>query len=254
MGQLGDTLRERRKSLGISLEQAEEHTKIRGKLLDLLEKGDYERLPNPGYVRGYITSYARYLELDTVPLLAMYRAETGAGVYHEIVPPGEAVAPRNEQHDVPWRVGVIVVAVLAVLSFGIWATMRVRRGPEPPPPISSSATDVTTSTETPTQEGTTPESPAAQNPATTPAKYTPFTARVAVSANGASWIVVIVDGNRAYEGSITGGHHKDFEVTKKAVIKIGRPSVVTVYRDGKKMPIPRGGGTPSVTLTATPAP
>jgi cytoskeleton protein RodZ len=254
MGQLGDTFHERRRSLGITLEQAEEATKIRGKLLESLEKGEYERLPNPGYVRGYITSYARYLELDTVPLLAMYRSETGAGVYHEIVPPGEAVRPRNEQHDVPWRVGVAVVVILAVLSFGIWATLKLHRGPESPPPISSSATDVTTSTDSPTHKGTTPQSPVAQPSAKTPAKYTPFTARVEVSANGASWIVVTVDGNPAYQGSITGGHHKDFQVTKKAVILIGRPSVTTIYREGTKVPIPRSGGTPSVTLTATPAP
>ena len=74
MGQLGDTLRERRMSLGISLETAENDTKIRGRLLKALEDGEYARLPNPGYVRGYVSSYARYLELDPVPLLAMHRA------------------------------------------------------------------------------------------------------------------------------------------------------------------------------------
>ena len=84
MGQLGDTLRERRTALGISIAQAEEATRIRGKLLTALEAGDYARLPNPGYVRGYVSSYAKYLELDPVPLLAMYRAETGAGRYHDI--------------------------------------------------------------------------------------------------------------------------------------------------------------------------
>ena len=52
MGQLGDTLRERRMSLGISLETAEDDTKIRARLLKWLEEGEYDRLPNPGYVRG----------------------------------------------------------------------------------------------------------------------------------------------------------------------------------------------------------
>ncbi len=254
MGQLGETLRERRISLGITLDQAEEHTKIRGKLLGALENGEYDRLPNPGYVRGYITSYARYLELDTVPLLAMYRSETGHGVYHEIVPPGEAVSPRNQQHEVPWRVGVIVVAVLAVLSFGIWAAVKLRQGPQAPPPIPSGATQVTTPTGSPTAEATAPTSPAVSTSSKSPAKYTPFTARVSVASGGASWIVVNVDGNSAFTGAITGGHHKDFQVTKKAVIRIGKPSVVTVYRDGKRVSIPNSGGLPSVTLTASPAP
>ena len=81
--------------------------RIRGKLLAALEDGDYARLPNPGYVRGYVSSYARYLELDPVPLLAMYRAETGAGRYHDInLVPTTCPWPRAvEQHAMPWRVG-----------------------------------------------------------------------------------------------------------------------------------------------------
>lgn len=253
MSQLGDTLRERRVALGITLEQAEEHTKIRGKLLSALEDGDYGRLPNPGYVRGYISSYARYLELDTVPLLAMYRAETGAGRYHEVSPQDTAVSPRGEQHAVPWRVGVVVVLVLGLLSLGIWAVLRLRRGPETPPPIPTVPTEET-STTSPSTEDTESTSPAV-DPAEKPAaKYVPFTVKVTVAANGASWVEARVDGKAAYAGSLTGGNSKSFEVTRKAVLKIGRPSVVTVYRDGKKVAIPNSGGTPTLTLTAEPAP
>jgi cytoskeleton protein RodZ len=253
MSQLGDTLRERRVALGITLEQAEEHTKIRAKLLAALEAGDYGRLPNPGYVRGYISSYARYLDLDTVPLLAMYRAETGAGRYHEIAPPDTAVSARGEQHAVPWRVGVIVVAVLAVLSIGIWAALRLSRGPEKPPPIPTTATEATTTT-SPTVEDTAATSPAVDPSEKPAAKYTPFTVKVAVAASGASWLDVKVDGKSAYAGSLTGGRSKSFEVTRKAVLKIGRPSVVTVYRDGKKVAIPNSATTPTLVLTADAAP
>lgn len=252
MSQLGETLRERRIALGITLEQAEEHTKIRGKLLAALEDGDHSRLPNAGYVRGYISSYARYLELDTVPLLAMYRAETGAGRYHEIAPPDTAVSARGEQHAVPWSVGVVVVVVLALLSIGIWAVLKVKRGPDKPPPIPTTTAE--TSVSSPSGKD-----PAATSPAVDPskkpvAKYTPFTVKVTVAANGASWVDVSVDGKSAYAGSLTGGHSKSFEVTQKAILKIGRPSVVTVYRDGKKMDVPDNGGTPTLTLTADPAP
>lgn len=251
MSQLGDTLRERRIALGITLDQAEDHTKIRGKLLDALEKGEYNRLPNPGYVRGYISSYARYLELDTVPLLAMYRAETGAGRYHEIAPPDTAVSARGEQHAVPWRVGVIVVVVLAVLSIGIWAVTKLTRGPDKPPPIPTSSTEETSAAAT---EDTAATSPGVDPAKKSPAKYTPFTVKVTVAADGASWVEARVDGKIAYAGSLTGGRSKSFEVTRKAILTIGRPSVITVLRDGKKVDIPDTGGTPTVTLTANPAP
>lgn len=252
MGQLGDTLKERRSALGISLEQAEDGTKIRAKLLDALETGTYDKLPNPGYVRGYISSYARYLELDTVPLLAMYRAETGAGRFHDINLPDEAVAPRGQQHAVPWKAAVAVVAAIAVLSLGIWAITRLSRGPATPPPIPSieaTTTDATGGSKTTTSATSTAGSETTSKPAAT---YTPFTVKITVSHNGASWIKATIDGLSAYEGSLTGGQSKEFEVTRTAVIKVGKPSEVTVYRDGNKVDMPTSGSIPTLTLKAEP--
>ena len=92
MGQLGETLRDRRLALGITLETAEEDTKIRGRLLEALEQGDYARLPDPGYVRGYVSSYSRYLELDPIQ-----------GPDHPAAH-GEAAAGRFEPEHRPARV------------------------------------------------------------------------------------------------------------------------------------------------------
>ena len=253
MGQLGDTLKERRVALGMSLLQAEEATRIRAKLLESLEEGEYDRLPNPGYVKGYITSYASFLELDPASLLAMYRAETGTGGRsRDISPAGEAVKPKGQQHAVPLTAAVIAVVVLALLSLGVWALLRAVRGPETPPPIPTAGSVTSTSTAT-TTESVTASSPAVTQTPPPAAENTPFTLKVKVAQNGASWVVVTVDGLKAYEGSLTGGQSKEFQVTKVAVVKIGKPSYVTVYRDGKEVPIPSGGGIPTMTLKAEPA-
>jgi cytoskeletal protein RodZ len=222
MGQLGDTLRERRASLGISIETAEQDTKIRARLLEALEAGDYDKLPNAGYVRGYVSSYARYLELDPVPLLAMHRAETGAGRYHEInLGDQQPVARRNEQHAVPWQVALIAFGVVALLALAGWVTYRAVRGPSTPPPI-------------PTTAGATTSPQAHQ----TQAAAAPFTLTVSVSKNGASAVKVTVDGGVAYNGTLAGGQSKTFTVTDTAVITIGKPSQVSVSRDGKKVEMP----------------
>ena len=259
MGQLGDTLKERRNTLGISLEQAEESTKIRAKLLGALEEGSYDRLPNPGYVRGYISSYARYLELDTVPLLAMYRAETGAGRFHDINLPDEAVSPREQQNALPWKAVTAVVVALAVISLGIWMVTRLVHGPPSPPPIPTTSTEATSTNSTgastaPSSTGSATDSVGSAGSSTTqkPAAFPPFTVRIAVSSSGASWIKATVDGLSAYVGSLTGGQTKEFQVTRTAVITIGKPSEVTVYRDGKKVPIPNSGSIPTITLKANP--
>jgi hypothetical protein len=78
------------------------------------------------------------------------------------------------------------------------------------------------------------------------AAATPFTLKVAVASSGASAVKVTVDGLSAYSGTLTSGQSKEFQVTDTAIIKITKPSQVTVYRDGKKVAMP--SGTPA-TLT-----
>lgn len=219
MGQLGDTLRERRISLGITLEAAEEHTKIRAKLLEALESGEYARLPNPGYVQGYVSSYARYLELDPVPLLAMYRSETGAGGRrHQINVPDEAVAPRGEQHAVPWRTALIAVGIIVVLAALVWVVVSAMRKPTSLPPVPSTATQQQAATGTPGVSTT---------------LVAPSTVKVTVAPNGASVLKVTLDGKPDYSGTLTGGQSKEFTVTDTIVLKIGKPSAITITKDGK---------------------
>ncbi len=247
MGKLGDTLRERRTTLGLTLGQAEEATRIRYKMLKALEEGDYGALPDPGYVRGYISSYARLLELDPAALMAMYKAETGAGRYHKIDLPQieEAVARTGEQHAVPLRIAITVVVVIAVIALAIWGFMRLTRPDEvpPPEPVAPAETSATT-TETAAPVEEEPEEPASETVAAVP-----FTVEIRVSSEGASWLKITVDQKPAYEGMLAGGQSKKFEVSESASIQIGKPEYVTVLRDGKAVTV-KGS---SVSLTAEPS-
>jgi cytoskeleton protein RodZ len=239
MGQLGDTLRERRAALGISLEQAEEATRIRGKLLAALEAGDYARLPNPGYVRGYVSSYAKYLELDPVPLLAMYRSETGAGRYHDInLVDDEAVVPRGQQHAIPWKAALIGAIAIALIAVAIWIGLRLTAKP-------TALTPIPTGTATSTPAAGQPAGPGA------PATAAPSHVKVSVTANSASAVTITLDGQPFYKGSLTGGQSKEFDLTQSAVLVIARPSAVTVVQDGAKVKLPT---TSPATITLKPAP
>lgn len=248
MGKLGDMLRERRIALGLTIDQVEKSTKIRGRLLRALEDGDYTRLPNPGYVRGYISSYARLVELDTVTLLNLYKSETGAGRFHEISLPAadEAVARRGQQHAVPGRAVAVVILVISLLSLSVWGVSRIWSGPEPTLPEPSSLVS-----EPPVSE---PQSSSVSASAVDqpPLALSPFTLAVKVGQDGASWLKITVDGKKAYEGTLTGGQSKTYEVAEEATVLIGKPTAVTITRDGAPVKIPRSGSTPSVNLKADP--
>jgi cytoskeleton protein RodZ len=239
MGQLGDTLRERRLSLGITLPDASEHLKIRERLLQAIEDGDYSSLPNPGYVRGYVSSYARYLELDPLPLLAMYRAETGATRFHELedLPGDTAVKPVHQQHAIPWRVGLLALGVVVVVSIAIWVGIRLSRGPQDVPPIPSTPSAATSTA----------------SPGTTTQSGAPFVVVVKVAKGAASTLKVTVDGLSAFNGSLTSGQSKTFNASTQVDLIVGTPSKVTVTRDGQKVAVPSTSPA-KMTMTATPAP
>ena len=88
-----------------SLDQAEEATRIRGKLLGALEARRLRAAAQPR-LRARLRLELREATSSSTRCRcsAMYRAETGAGRYHDInLVDDEAVAPRGEQHAVPWK-------------------------------------------------------------------------------------------------------------------------------------------------------
>lgn len=236
---LGETLKERRRELGLSLAQAESDTRIRGRWLQLLEDGQYDALPDPGYVRGYVTSYAKYLELDPQAMLSMYHAETGKGRFHRIAPPEEAIRPRSEIHLVPWRTALVAFGVIALIALVVWGIVTFTRGEQTPPPIQTPPAASDAQAGSANQSAQPSDSPAA---AVKPISAPPFTLRVKVASDGASWVRVTVDGKTAYEGTLAGGQSKEFQVTKVAVVRIGKPSAVTVTKDGDPVTIKNSGG------------
>ncbi|MCA9933438.1 MAG: helix-turn-helix domain-containing protein [Ardenticatenaceae bacterium] len=72
MDELGHVLREARETKGLTLAQVEEQTRINRRFLEALENGDYQALPTPVHVRGFLRNYARFLGLDPQPLLERY--------------------------------------------------------------------------------------------------------------------------------------------------------------------------------------
>lgn len=72
MNELGHILREAREARGLTLAEVEGETRINSRFLAALEEGEYQLLPTPVHVRGFLRNYARYLGLDPQPLLDRY--------------------------------------------------------------------------------------------------------------------------------------------------------------------------------------
>lgn len=75
---IGEALGDRRRSVGLTIDDLALKLKFMPRQLEALEAGRFDRLPGASFTRGIIRSYARALELDPEPLLARLPAQASS--------------------------------------------------------------------------------------------------------------------------------------------------------------------------------
>jgi cytoskeleton protein RodZ len=110
--EIGNSLREARLRRGIEFAQAEQVTKIRVKYLRALEDERFDVLPSDTYVRGFLRTYAEFLELDGQLYVDEYTSRFVAG--DEDLRPRRS-PPRTDRRSRRLETG-LVLFVLAVIT------------------------------------------------------------------------------------------------------------------------------------------
>ena len=131
MGELGNRLREARESQGLSLQQAEETTRIRLVFLEALEEERFDELPGDVYARGFIRNYAQFLGLDQQELLASFNALRGrSSAYHAPKVLDEPLVPRPTSNR--WaRVFLAFMLLVLLVASGWYIYQKFYLGVEP---------------------------------------------------------------------------------------------------------------------------
>ena len=70
-----EMLLQRRRQLGLTVEQASRILKLREDVLVAFEEGDFESMPQSGYAQGMLSSYARYLGLNAREVVDLFQEE-----------------------------------------------------------------------------------------------------------------------------------------------------------------------------------
>ena len=68
----GEMLLDRRRELGLSIQQVANVIKIRPQIIEFFETGNFASMPPRGYAQGMIASYARYLGLNPREVVNAY--------------------------------------------------------------------------------------------------------------------------------------------------------------------------------------
>lgn len=117
---VGDILRNERESKGLTVQAVADAIHLSVRQIDALETNDFGALPEPVTTRGFIRSYAKFLETDSEPLLSNYRELVPHQNPNAIVMNSNVNKVISVQEQSPWLMyilGSIVVLLLLVVWF-----------------------------------------------------------------------------------------------------------------------------------------
>lgn len=204
--QLGDYLKARREELELTIEEVSDQTNIARRYLRALEREDFNQLPAEVYVRGFLRTYARLLNLDAETLIADYKE----------CRPEEDENPFPDEDDgspipmslVYWGTVILVVllgAAVVTLRFG-WITpdrADILRGQRTEARINTADED-----------------------------------RLVIRAEAVekTWARVRYDGLSREEHILTPGQSRTWVAEHTLLLRVGNAGGLKLYHDGEKLP------------------
>lgn len=189
-----------------------------------MEDEQFDLLPDPSYVRGFLRAYSTYLEID--PQLVIDEYDSRFGDIGQSVEEAKRARrraesrPRRREAQLLWLAigGVTGIALLAWLGIGGEQTSAP---PEPVPGVPTTTTRTSTASQ---------------------AVDVTFTGR----GNRGSYLEVRNGsdaGATLYSGVLVPGATRAFSFPDGAWVRIGKPEAMSVTVNGELLPIEGGTGT-----------
>ncbi|HEY9762685.1 MAG TPA: RodZ domain-containing protein [Trichocoleus sp.] len=238
--EIGALLKAARETQSLALEEVADKTLIRGTLLNAIETGDLDCLPEPIYTRGLIRRYADVMGLDGETLASQFFA-----------PP--KVRRRTSWKDTPAAqlrplhlyaaYVLLMVAAVSSLSYLLKQTApeTISLPPLEPLATTSQRTQPNQSApgmlEEPRKQSLEPE--AANSPI-----------RVETTLTAQSWMRIVVDGKTAFEGILQQGDSRTWIAKQQLTIRAGNAGgVVVSYNEGQSQALGKPGMVAEVTYS-----
>lgn len=229
--EIGVQLQKLRRSKSLSLESITLQTQIPQRLLEAIEAGDLDNLPEPIYVRGLIKQFADALGLD------------GNSLSHQLPLAGNLVKRSPGQEGAvtffqiqPLHLYVFYILVVILSVQGISNLLR------------QSGSDVAFDEQALPLPSLTTLAPPVSKPVANPQPIPTDKVIVEVKISEDSWVKVMVDGKSDFEGILPKGTHRTWTGQKAVTMRAGNAGGVQVTVNQQKLqPLGKAGQIQEVT-------
>lgn len=231
---LGEKLKETRESMGLSLRDVEEATKIRTKYIRALENEAFEEIPGKTYAKGFIKNYAKFLNVDPTEMLEAFEKHYSKSFQEPEFTPASDVseATPSMRENRLFKYGLVLAVILILfISSTLWSNYKNDKNPVPQNPNTNNAAN------TPEEDK---KSEVAEEP-TEPDETQPPEVVKGVKLEiqiikEQCWLKVISDGKELFAGTLNQGDQRVFEGDSEVVITLGNAGAAKVIYNGEELP------------------
>jgi cytoskeletal protein RodZ len=233
--ELGSRLRHFRTEQSLPIEEVAARTRIQARLLNAIEEGRLDQLPEPVYIKGFIKRFADALGLNGAEFASTF--PIGAAI--QFIKPSWRHLPAAQLRPIHLYLLYICLVIGAVSSLSLLVNRSAQQAQQLPLPNNSQPTK--------SQENTEPLKLAKVTQSIGDGK----SIQVGITLKAQSWIRVVADGKTEFEGVLPEGTQRTWVANQKLIVRAGNAGGVLVeFNDESVKQLGAPGEVQEVTFAA----
>ena len=253
----GNKFKSTRESLGFTLDEIAQETRISARFLRAIESESFDVLPGGVFNRGFIRTYASWIGLDPQAAVDEYRG-LASGIESDEPEPDPATTNgtirlnNTDTHVLPVAIGVLIVLIVlfyvfsrnaggssteaAVLSPTLAQVVQPERTPAAPAPQPMGKTHEATGRRVGNDE---------------PISSVAGSLEIRIEVHDPTWVSVLADGRELVGGELLrAGVSRQYTATEALELTIGNAAGLTLVINGREVPsLGRTGQVRILTIT-----
>ncbi|MGD8925659.1 MAG: DUF4115 domain-containing protein [Thioalkalispiraceae bacterium] len=114
----GHRLKHTREDLRLTKDEVAHHLHLDVRIVEALESDNYDELPSPAYICGYLRSYARILKLPEDEIVNAY--SKGHEINAALIPESVSIEPEKHINPALFKPVIIIILVVIVAAGLMW--------------------------------------------------------------------------------------------------------------------------------------